>query len=189
MKPSPWSIAAVVVALILFAGVMFPRGETSDDRIIYDAGQVLKVSKAHKAAQARLRAIAQAHADREAELARDYATRGRLLTKLDSALSKATNGRDSLPLLVRENVHLRGMLRVDSLRIRELNVAVLALVHHADSSGSRVATLEKNLAATLTVADCRINLVLAHPKCPSRGTLVVVTAATTLVLDRLVIKH
>jgi hypothetical protein len=174
------TIAAAAVALYAF-GMCQARSGREDAAIIRSAEQALAVGKAYRARQAQLGAIARAQADSAAAWKRRAQARDPRIAQLDTALAQATTARDSNVVLGQQNLELRGQVADWQVAFGRLDLARLADSTRADRAEARVALLEQHLAATLTVADCRMLGLRFLPRCPSRLVSAALGAGATAV--------
>lgn len=146
-------VALAALVLYLF-GRWEQRQGSEDQGIITLAHQALASGKAYRVRQDSLRT----RAERAVVTVR---VRDTVIVRLDARLATDTTPRDSIRTLLQ---------KADTLRAQRdsLLSAVRLLTVRAERAELRVADLERNLHATLTVAECHILGVGFLPKCPSR---------------------
>jgi len=156
------------VLLAYYLGTCSGKSAASASTKIDQAHVLLDAGKAYRRRLAEIDRVAKAARDSAADYRRRFQIRGALIAKLDTALSRATTRADSFPIVLQQNITLRGQLAdlvADTLRLSRL---ILTAQASGDLARQRVDSLEARLRGVLTVAECRWNLVVAHPKCPSR---------------------
>lgn len=166
-------VAVAAVALYLFGRWQSAQGRESG-AIITQARQSLASGKAYRARQFALQQIARSNMALAREAQRVASIRGALIAKLDTALDRASTVRDSMPIVLRQVVELRGQVSDLLFANLKLERARFGDSTRADEAEGRVAELERNTASLLTVGDCHIAGVRFLPRCPSRTVSLVV---------------
>ena len=160
---------ALGIVLVYLLGHWQARAGIERSDIIRGSQQALAIGKSHRRHQAALRLAAQRMADSAAFYRQRSASRGVLIRQLDTALTAALTVKDSVPVLMRQRAILRERILDDSVAYGRLLLARVGDSTRADLAEARVATLEAHLAATLTIADCRVMGLKWFPHCPSRS--------------------
>jgi len=164
-------VALLVAALALYLFAQWQQRQATEDRtIIQAAHNALSAGKAYRVRQDSLRK----RAERAVVTVR---VRDTVIIRLDARLARDTSARDSVQTL---------LLKADTLTAQRdsLRTAVRLLTVRAERAELRVADLERHLATTLTVAECRLLGARWLPRCPSRTVAFVVgvTATTAVVV-------
>jgi len=156
--------------------------------IIASARQALESGNAYRSHLGALQRAGQALRDSARSQTNVARLRGLLVAKLDTALSQAVTQRDSLRIVLVQRDTLKAQLT-----LAQATAHAWEMADRADSMGkavaeARVADLERNLTATLGVAECRLLGLHFLPRCPSR-TAVGLLGLGTGALAVLVLKH
>ena len=179
----------ILAALFLYGfGKWQGRQGQESAQIIRSAHQALQSGNAYRIRQARLATLAQAQADTALRYRRQSQIRAGLITQLDTTLSRASTAADSLGIYRQQTVVLREQVIGLTIEATRFEVAWRIVTSQRDSAEARIAVLERNLSATLTIADCHIAGVKFFPRCPSRlasGLIGIGTGALAI----LVLKH
>ena len=174
------TIAVAAVALYAF-GTCQARQGGEDAAIIRSAAQALAVGKAYRARQAQLHTAAQRAGARATSALAAAGAKDTTVARLQLELKADTAARDSVRTLVVTVTTVIAQRDSAVVAARAFFLKAFADSTRADRAEARVQTLEANLAATLTVADCRILGVKFLPRCPSRNVSFVVGAGLTAV--------
>ncbi len=161
----------LALAVLAFLWVLRSERQVGEDTGIIDRAQyALDRGVAFRLWLAKTDRVAQAQADSARRWKARAVAQNAAVARLDAQLAQMRTPADSLPIVLAQ--------RDTALQLAafwQTTASRWELAYRADSTGrasleTRLTVLEANLAATLTVADCRINLVLAHPRCLSRTT-------------------
>lgn len=174
------TIAIAALALYLFGKWQATQGG-EDARIIQSSRNALAAGKAYRARQAQLAAAAATHAASARTWQLKAQASAPAAAQLDRALEEAKTSADSNVVLTHQVAFYQGQALAWSTAYGELQLARAADSTRADRAEARIALLEQNLAATLTVADCRLLGVKFLPRCPSRNVAFVLGAGVTAI--------
>ena len=175
-------VSLVLAALALYVFSRWQARQGSEDAtIIRSAEQALAVGKAYRVHQAQLRTAAQRAGARATSALAAAGAKDTTVARLQLELKADTAARDSVRTLVVTVTTV--VAQRDSARgaARAFFLKAVADSTRADRAEARVQTLEANLAATLTVADCRMLGLRFLPRCPGRLVSAALGAGLTAV--------
>jgi hypothetical protein len=156
-------------ALVIYLFGRWEQAQGSEDgAIIQAAHNALTAGKAYRARQAKLASIAQQAGNRAALAIQGIHAKDTTIARLNAQLARDTTPQDSTPALVAKLSIVEGQRDSAMSALADLRIKGLADSTRISNAESRVAVLESNLHATLTVAECHLLDVSFLPKCPSR---------------------
>lgn len=174
LKPWRWLAVPLLGVAAYALGHCTGTSSAHDALAIQQAEAALAQGKAYRLQLAKLGAIAQVAKDSAREYERRFSQRGALIRQLDTALSRATMARDTIPILLQQNLSLRGQVSDLQQANGSLQSALRAAEAQSVLAQARADSLESHLRSTLQVAECRWDLLIMHPRCPSRIAVAVI---------------
>lgn len=188
LKPWRW-LAVPLLGLAAYAlGNCNGKYSAHQVAAFQQAHAILEAGKLYRDSLRVLGQLVQQIQDSVAQAEQRARIRGRLVQQLDTALSRAANERDSLRIALQQTVVLRGQVRDLQQAIVSLEQALATARAATTLAQSRVDSLETHLRSTLQVAECRWDLLIVHPQCPSRTTIAIVSLGVGVV-GTLLVRH
>lgn len=181
-----WGLVAV--ALVLLWVLHSERQVGEDAGIVARAHAALAQGQSFRQHLAKLRSAAQAQADSARRWKAAAVAQGAALIRLDAQLAQMRTPAESLPVVLAQRDTALQLASFWQATASRWELAYRADSMRAVSLESRLTLLEANLAATLTVADCRLLGLHFLPRCPSRNTAAVVGVGVGIV-GTLLVKH
>ena len=172
------AIGVVVAILLYFLGHADGAAAAEDAQVFQNAALVLHAGKAYRARQALFERTAQALRDSARSQGTTARIRGTLVAKLDSALSQSTTQAESLSVVLVQRDTLKAQVTLWQAIAHRWELADRADSTRAALAEARNTILERNLSATLGVAECHLLSVHWLPKCPSRTAMYVLGIGT-----------
>jgi len=179
----------VGLVVIWFISGALGRAAVENDATIRGANAALAIGQAHRAHEAKLAAISQAHADSARSWHRGYIVRGGLIAQLDTAVDRSATKADSLLALLVVRDSLRAQVLACCSIAHQWEIAYRADSTRADLAQARNSELEQHLRGVLTIADCHILGASWLPKCPSRTASFLIGGGTGGVLALVLGRH